>query len=227
MSHLRSESQLAQPQGFVPEQIWPALLLASGGEGCKPLQLREVLVQGLTPPVDFPMQVKRWTVGWVGASTCTLCLADSLPAHVPSGLGNKATNMFQPTAPFPWNCFHLFSSNSKQNTTTHTVHKTKLYLSRDLRTHKTSSRYSQPRVGLLEAPPWLMTTAQEKQSCCGDSLTLVSCRELNPFFKLRLFKKISFLTVIPGGSKEKRGNSLSLFLFNRFWGWKCWDMCWD
>lgn len=67
-----------------------------------------------------------------------------------------------------------------------------------------------PRAGLLEAPLWVMATAQEKQSCCGDNLTLVKLQRTKSILQIEVILKKSFLTVIPGGSKEKRGNSLSL-----------------
>lgn len=109
-----------------------------------------------------------WSVCWVGGSMCTLGLAGSL--HISHLVWEtKANNTIQPIA--PRNYFHLFSPNSKQTTAKHTICKTKPYLSWSLRTH--TKLPGSLRAGLLEAPPWLMTTAQDKQSCCGNNLALV------------------------------------------------------
>lgn len=78
--------------------------------------------------------------------------------------------------PFPRNYLHFCSPNQNNTLPTDTTCKTKPYLSWDLRTHTelpAGLPTGQPQAGLLEAPPWLMATSQEKQGSCGDNLTLV------------------------------------------------------
>lgn len=66
-----------------------ALLLASGGESCKPRELRKVLVQGLTPQVDsWPKS--NGVVCLLGRRLSMHAQSCRQPAHLPSGLRNKS-----------------------------------------------------------------------------------------------------------------------------------------
>lgn len=213
MSQLRSGSQVAQPQGFVPKQTWPALLLASGAEGWKPLQLRKVLVQGLTPRVDSPMQVK-WGGLFAGSEPLR---AHSVSQAACLHISHLVWETKQPT------CFsrqHHFqgtiftcSVQTQNKTQTHILFIRQNCIWAKVWGLTQNFQWVLPpgstRAGFIEAPPWLMTTAQEKQSCCGDNLTFIKLQKIKSILQIDKIQKMSFVTVIPGGSKEKRGNSLS------------------
>lgn len=172
---LRSGNQATQPRGLCLNTT--ASLASDPGQGKQQAPRAQ---EDASCDLGCPQSRFQGLVCLLGHSPCVCAVPWQPACTAPSALGNKAASTSQPPT-ISKELSSLLLSKSKQNTATDTMGKTKPYLNWDLRTHTklpagVSTR--QPQAGLLEAPPQLMVTSQEKQRSCGNNLTLVKFQKI-------------------------------------------------